>query len=152
MPNWNRVYQGAKRADRRYAPGRGRDWVKVKRYRTIDCIVIGLAGDLDAPKLVLGLVHPDNLAHHLGVTRVVHASALEPLAPLLHRLGPEEPAIPSRWQHDAVPPCRRLPPELVCEVSAGNVDRGRWLRQSATFLRWRPGRSPSDCRLDQLDA
>jgi ATP-dependent DNA ligase len=38
----------AKRADRRYAPGRGRDWVKVKRYRTIDCIVIGVAGDLYA--------------------------------------------------------------------------------------------------------
>ena len=61
----------AKRADRRYASGRVRDWVKVKRYRTIDCIVIGLAGDLDAPKLVLGLRHPDCLAHHFGVTRAL---------------------------------------------------------------------------------
>jgi len=40
----------ARRADRRYAPGRGEDWVKVKRYRTIDCTVIGVAGDLDAPR------------------------------------------------------------------------------------------------------
>ena len=38
----------AKRADRKYAPGRGRDWVKVKRYRTVDCVVIGVAGDTNA--------------------------------------------------------------------------------------------------------
>ena len=47
----------AKRADRGYAQGRGRDWVKIKRYRTVDCVVIGVAGDLGTPKLVLGLTH-----------------------------------------------------------------------------------------------
>jgi ATP-dependent DNA ligase len=140
----------AKRADRRYAPGRGRDWLKVKRYRTIDCIVLGVAGDLDAPRLVVGLMHPDTRAHHLGVTRVVHAAALGPLAPLLDRLGPEEAAIPSRWQHDAVPLWRRLPPELVCEIQATTVDGHRWLRQPGTFLRWRPDLVPDDCSLDQL--
>ena len=57
----------AKRADRRYVPGRGRDWVKVKRYRTVDCVVIGVSGDLDAPKLVLGLRHADGMSHHLVV-------------------------------------------------------------------------------------
>ena len=34
----------AKKSDGHYAPGR-RDWVKVKRHRTVDCVVIGLAGD-----------------------------------------------------------------------------------------------------------
>jgi ATP-dependent DNA ligase len=34
----------AKKSDGHYAPGR-RDWVKVKRHRTVDCAVIGLAGD-----------------------------------------------------------------------------------------------------------
>ena len=42
----------AKRADGRYAPGRTRDWIKVKRYRTADCVVIGIAGEWSAPKLV----------------------------------------------------------------------------------------------------
>jgi ATP-dependent DNA ligase len=140
----------AKRADRRYAPGRGRDWVKVKRYRTIDCVVIGLAGDLQAPKLVLGLQHADCLNHHLGVTRALHPEVLDPVAQLLHKLGPEEPAIRSRWQHDAVPPWRRLPPELVCEIQATTIDAGRWLRQPATFIRWRPDLTPEDCSLDQL--
>lgn len=140
----------AKRADRRYAPGRGRDWVKVKRYRTVDCIVIGVAGDLEAPKLVLGLRHSDYVAHHLGVTRPLQPRALEPLAPLLKELGPEEPAIRSRWQHDAVPPWRRLPPVLVCEIQATTIDDARWLRQPATFIRWRPDLGPEDCSLHQL--
>jgi len=140
----------AKRADRRYAPGRGRDWVKVKRYRTIDCVVIGVAGDLDAPKLVLGLRHSDSQAHLLGLTQALQPAVLEPLAPFLDRLGPEEPAIRSRWQHDAVPPWRRLPPELVCEIHATTIDSGRWLRQPATFIRWRPDLALEDCSVDQL--
>ena len=49
----------AKRAESRYDTGRRRDWIKVKRHRTADCVVIGLAGDLSTPKLVLGLRHGD---------------------------------------------------------------------------------------------
>jgi bifunctional non-homologous end joining protein LigD len=45
----------AKRVDRPSVAGRGRDWVKVKRQRTIDCAVVGITGDLSAPRLVLGL-------------------------------------------------------------------------------------------------
>lgn len=55
----------AKRADGRYVPGR-RDWVKVKRQRTADCVVIGVAGKLEAPALVLALRHADGELHHLG--------------------------------------------------------------------------------------
>src|SRR3989442_884717 len=42
----------AKRADGRYRSGR-RDWIKIKRQRTVDCVVIGVAGDDHAPTLVL---------------------------------------------------------------------------------------------------
>jgi hypothetical protein len=45
----------AKRVDRPSVAGRGRDWVKVKRQRTIDCAVVGITGDLSAPRLALGL-------------------------------------------------------------------------------------------------
>jgi ATP-dependent DNA ligase len=54
----------AKRANSRYDPERRRDWVKVKRYRTADCVVIGIAGELQRPKLVLGLRHKDGNLHH----------------------------------------------------------------------------------------
>ncbi len=61
-------------------------------------------------------------------------------------------AIPSGWQHDAVPPWRRVPAELVCQIRAGNLDGGRWLRQPATVLRRRPDRSPSQCGIEQLQS
>ena len=116
----------AKRADRGYAQGRGRDWVKIKRYRTVDCVVIGVAGDAEAGSRPYS---PDGKAHHVGVTPSLQPGVTGPLLPLLHRLGPQESAIRSRWQHDAVPPWRRLPPELVCEIQATTVDGGRWLRR-----------------------
>jgi ATP-dependent DNA ligase len=56
----------AKRVDRPYASGRMRDWVKVKRQRTVDCVVVGLAGEAASPKLVLALRHADGRLHHLG--------------------------------------------------------------------------------------
>jgi ATP-dependent DNA ligase len=96
----------AKRADRPYAPGRGRDWVKIKRYRTLDCVVIGVAGDVDAAKLVLGLRHPDGISHHLGVTRALRPEAVGPLLPVLQQLGPEESANPCHPGRSAAWPGR----------------------------------------------
>jgi ATP-dependent DNA ligase len=75
---------------------------------------------------------------------------LTPIFALLDQAGPLEAPISWRWQHDAVPAWRRVPAELVCEIRAGNLDRGRWLRQPASFVRWRPDRWPGDCGLDQL--
>src|SRR5437899_2335029 len=46
----------AKRSDSRYPPGQ-RDWVKVKKQRTADCVVIAIVGDRAQPALVLGLRH-----------------------------------------------------------------------------------------------
>src|SRR5438128_8954497 len=59
----------AKRVDRPYSSGRVRDWVKVKRQRTVDCVVIGIAGDVATPKLVLALRHIDGELHHFAVSR-----------------------------------------------------------------------------------
>jgi ATP-dependent DNA ligase len=141
----------AKRRDRPYVAGRARDWVKVKRHHTIDCAVIGVAGDAAAPKLVLGLRHADGQLHHFGVTRPLASDALGPLAAIIAAAGPELPAIRSRWQHDAVPPWRRVEPSLVCEVRVTNLDAARWSRFPVVFLRWRSDRSPRDCALDQFD-
>jgi len=45
-----------------------------------------------------------------------------PIADLLATALPEEAAIRSRWQHDAVPPWRRVEPTMVCEVRVTNLD------------------------------
>jgi ATP-dependent DNA ligase len=142
----------AKRVDRPYVAGRGRDWVKVKRQRTIECAVVGVTGDLSAPRLVLGLRHDDGRLHHFAVSRPISVEDGGPLATLLAEAGPAEAAIKSRWQHDAVPPWRRVEPKLVCEVRVTNLDLGRWARFPVAFVRWRPDRSPDDCALDQLSS
>ena len=54
---------------------------------------------------------------------------------------PAEAASKSRWQHDAVPPWRRVEPKIVCEVRVTNRDLGRWARFPVAFVRWRPDRS-----------
>jgi ATP-dependent DNA ligase len=142
----------AKRLDRPYVAGRARDWVKVKRHRTIECAVVGITGDLSAPRLVLGLRHADGRLHHFAVTRPLAVDEASPLARLLAEVGPEESAIKSRWQHDAVPPWRRVEPNFVCEIRVTNLDLGRWARFPVAFVRWRPDRSADDCSLDQLSS
>jgi ATP-dependent DNA ligase len=77
--NWLSLAPGlegvvAKRTDGRYWPGR-RDWVKIKRHHTVDCAVVGIAGELATPKLVLALRHPDGRLHHLGRLRGCHLSS-----------------------------------------------------------------------------
>ena len=147
LPAWEGVV--AKKSDGHYAPGR-RDWVKVKRHRTVDCVVIGLAGDAVNPALVLGLRHSDGVLHHFAVTRAMEADAGGPIADLLATARPEQAAIRSRWQHDAVPPWRRVEPTMVCEVRVTNLDLGRWARFPVAFVRWRTDRSVDDCGLEQL--
>ncbi|MBV9327440.1 MAG: hypothetical protein JO352_27180 [Chloroflexi bacterium] len=139
----------AKRWDGRYLPGQ-RDWVKVKRRRTIDCVVIGIAGDHTRPWLVLGLRHPDGQLHHLGLARPAKGMLSAQFALVLAGAGPEESPIRSRWQHAAVPTWRRVPPTAVCEVAYTVLDGNRWLRHAARFVRWRPDRSPDDCWFEQL--
>jgi ATP-dependent DNA ligase len=140
----------AKRVDRPYVSGRGSDWIKVKRQRTVDCVVIGMAGNVATPKLVLALRHADGNLHHFAVSRPLAKELAGPLLDTIDRAGAEQPAIPSRWQHDAIPPWRPLPPVLICEVRVTNLDAGRWARFPAAFLRWRPDRSVEDCGLEQL--
>jgi ATP-dependent DNA ligase len=55
----------AKRCDRPYLAGE-RQRIKVKKQRTADCAVIGIAGDRSRPSLVLALRHADGLFHHFG--------------------------------------------------------------------------------------
>jgi ATP-dependent DNA ligase len=152
--DWLRLLPGiegvvAKRQSGRYLPGQ-RDWIKVKRRRTADCVVIGVAGDMARPWLVLGLRHSDNQVHHFGLARPSHAMLTAEFASLLAEAGPEESPIRSRWQHAAVPTWRRVRPIAVCEVAYTVLDGKRWARHAASFVRWRPDRSPDDCWLDQL--
>ena len=111
----------AKRADGRYRPGH-RGWLKVKRQRSVDCVVVGIAGDKRMPMLVLGLRDAAGQLRTFGVTRTVPESLTAPIVSLLVRAGPAQAPIPSRWQYDQVPVWRPVPPEAVCEVRFSNLE------------------------------
>jgi len=72
----------AKRADGRYEAGQ-REWLKVKRRRTVDCVVIDVAGDMTRPWLVLGLRHADGEYHHAGLARCSKGRLGDELASIL---------------------------------------------------------------------
>ncbi len=139
----------AKRADGRYKPGR-REWIKVKRIRTADCVVVRVAGDDTAPILVLALRGSDGELRLCGVTHRIPKDLTEPLEQFIRRAGPPEGPIRSRWQKQEIARWRRVPPEMVCEVSFSNVDVGHRFRHATKLLRWRPDLSAADCRVDQL--
>lgn len=84
------------------------------------------------------------------MTRQLPATAAGPVLDVVMEASAEEPAIRLRWQHDAVPPWRPVPPRLVCEVRVSNLDAGRWARFPAVFLRWRTDRTAEDCGLSTL--
>jgi ATP-dependent DNA ligase len=78
----------AKHCDRPYLAGE-RQWIKVKKQRTADCAVIGIAGDRSRPSLVLGLRHADGLFHHLGrlgVSSVIFGACRPPQHPSTNAL------------------------------------------------------------------
>jgi ATP-dependent DNA ligase len=166
----------AKRASDPYAPGK-RTMAKIKHKRTADCVVAGFRWHKNGPgtligSLLLGLWNADGHLQHVGVTssftmakRAELISVLEPYREavqdhpwrewaLAEAAAAEEgrrmPGATSRWNRGKDLSWVPLRPELVCEVAFDHLQGDRF-RHAATFVRWRPDKSPDDCRYDQLD-
>src|SRR3954451_18599256 len=160
----------AKAIDAPYEPGR-RAMLKVKRERTIDCIVAGyrtVPGQMAVSSLILALYDEACRLRHVGVvTNLPDAqrrALVEELAPLEVPLdehawragfGIERSPIgrllgsASRWTpemaHDWVP----LRPDRVAEVAVTAIDVDRF-RHPARLRRGRPDREAKSCTMDQL--
>jgi ATP-dependent DNA ligase len=162
----------AKRLDAIYAPGR-RAMLKVKHARTADCAVAGFrwhkAGEGVVGSLLLGLYDDRGVLQHVGVTssftmetRRRLAKELEPLrkdALAGHpwrdwaEAGAESQRMPggeSRWSQGKDLSWEPLRVERVCEVKYDHLQGDRF-RHAAIFLRWRPDKTPEECRYDQLE-
>lgn len=164
----------AKPRDLPYEPNK-RSMLKIKHRRTADCVVAGFRWHKDGPgtligSLLLGLYDGDGRLQHVGVTasfKKAHRQALvEELAPFRERAlddhpwaswataNVDEPArkpgMMSRWSQGKDLSWEPLRIERVCEVAYDHLQDGRF-RHAATFLRWRPDRSPDGCRFDQLE-
>jgi ATP-dependent DNA ligase len=147
----------AKRREGGYEPGE-RAMLKIKAMRTADCVVGGFrygSNSKEVVSLLLGLHDEAGLLHHVGFTSSIPAEEKAALTRRLEALveAPgftgDSPGGPSRWSTERTGEWQPLRPELVAEVRYDHVT-GRRFRHGTKFLRWRPDKSPGQCRMDQL--
>jgi len=167
----------AKPLDSPYEPGK-RAMVKVKHARTADCAVAGFRWHKNGPgtmvgSLLLGLYDDGGTLHHLGICSAFltarRKELVKELAPLREGAmeghpwrdwaewadgegdpGQRMPGATSRWNRGKDLSWEPLRVERVCEVAYDHL-QGTRFRHATHFLRWRPDRSPRDCRYDQLE-
>lgn len=167
----------AKRLDGAYEPGR-RAMVKVKHARTADCAVAGFRWHKNGRgtavgSLLLGLYDDSGELHHVGIcsafTEARRRALAEELAPLREGAAEGHPWRDwAEWAERDAEPARRMPGassrwnrgkdlsweplrlERVCEVAYDHLQGDRF-RHATQFLRWRPDRTPRECRYDQLE-
>jgi ATP-dependent DNA ligase len=149
----------AKQLDLPYRSG-DRTMMKMKNYRSADCVVGGFRRTGDgqgAASLLLGLYDETGALNHVGFTSSFKVSE-RPL--LLQRLEPfaggpgftgKAPGEPSRWNRGEESAWEPLRPELVVEVIFDQVTAGRF-RHGTRFMRWRPDKAADQCTCDQLQA
>ena len=148
----------AKRVDVAYASGERTAMEKIKRKRTADCVVGGFRyaskGKI-VGSLLLGLYDDDGILHHVGFTSSLSADERKRITPKLEELAGGEgftgraPGGPSRWSTARSSEWEALDPVLVVEVGYDHFTSGRF-RHGTKFLRWRPDKAPSQCRLSQV--
>ncbi|CAN5560201.1 ATP-dependent DNA ligase [soil metagenome] len=166
----------AKRADQPYAPGK-RTMSKLKHARTADCVVAGFRWHKNGPgtligSLMLGLYNDAGDLQSVGVsasfTMARRAELVEFLEPYRSggledhpwrdwalaeasavEQGRRPPGAQSRWNRGKDLSWEPVRPELVVEVGFDHLQGDRF-RHATTFRRWRPDRTPADCRYDQL--
>jgi ATP-dependent DNA ligase len=144
----------AKQLDAPYIPGKRKGMAKVKRERTIDCVVMGWRPGKEegtVGSLILGLYDGGELrtvGHISGFSAAAKRSMRTMLAPL--ETGESGTAEPSRWTGGRELEWVALRPELVIEVGYDHAAGGR-IRHGARFHRFRDDKQPGDCRFEQLD-
>ena len=169
----------AKRLDAAYQPKK-RAMLKIKHQRTADCVVAGFRWHKNGPgthigSLLLGLFDDDGVLHHAGITSSFtwerREALVEELAPLRGEAleghpwrewaewsvtgdtdasGQRLPGATSRWNRGKDLSWEPLRAERVVEVAYDHLQGSRF-RHATTFKRWRPDKSPDDCRYDQLE-
>jgi ATP-dependent DNA ligase len=153
---WLRSSEGtmAKRLDAPYTPGKRRGMAKVKRERTIECVVMGWRPGKEegtVGSLILGLYDGEELrpvGHISGFSAATKRGLRELLAPL--ESGERGSAEPSRWTGGRDLEWVALRPELVIEVGYDHASAGR-IRHGARFHRFRDDKAPQECRFEDLE-
>jgi ATP-dependent DNA ligase len=145
----------AKRLGLPYLPGSRDGVVKVKPYRTADCVIVGFRWSEKAEgrisTLLLGLYDNkgglDFVGHCSGFPAPVRRELEEELPKLRAPgsiSGDRVPGGQSRWTRGKELDWNPVKPKLVCEVRYDKLERNRF-RHGTRFLRFRPDKNPKDC-------
>jgi ATP-dependent DNA ligase len=145
----------AKRLGVPYLPGSRDGVVKVKPYRTADCVIVGFRWSEKAEgrisTLLLGLYDEkgglDFVGHCSGFPAPVRRELEEELPKLRAPgsiSGERVPGGQSRWTRGKELDWNPVKPKLVCEVRYDKLEKNRF-RHGTRFLRFRPDKNPKDC-------
>jgi len=143
----------AKECDAVYKPGQRKGMVKVKRVRTIDCVIVGWRPGKEegtVGSLILGLYENGKLrpiGHTSGLKAKEKRELVKTLKP--YETGEKGSGDPSRWDANRELEWYALRPELVVEVTYDHTSGGR-IRHGSKIVRWREDKAPKDCKIDQL--
>ena len=131
----------AKRKDSPYITGRSNDWLKVKREKTVDCVIVGYITKIrKIGSLGLGLYDNGRLTYVGQVGTGFRESLLDELAKELIRSS-NGVVLPKNVQP--------VVPNKVCEVRYLEYTRDHRLR-APVFLRIREDKPPEECTVDQV--
>src|SRR6478735_8226163 len=145
----------AKRLGLPYLPGSRDGVVKVKPYKTADCVIVGFRYSEKAEgrisTLLLGLYDKDGeldfVGHCSGLTAGLRKQIEEALPKLRAPGFVSDKRIPggqSRWTQGRELDWNPVRPELVCEVRYDKLEKNRF-RHGTRFIRFRPDKDPKDC-------
>jgi ATP-dependent DNA ligase len=150
----------AKKLGTAYLPGSRDGVVKVKKYKTADCVIVGYR-DSDKAKgristLLLGLYGNDGeldfVGHCSGMPAAVRKQ-IEAELPKLREPGflsdKRIPGGQSRWTAGKELAWNPVRPELVCEVRYDKLEKNRF-RHGTRFIRFRPDKDPDQCTWRQV--
>ena len=141
----------AKRKDSTYVQGaRDGSWLKIKKLRSCDCIVIGYTKGSGSRSdtfgaLLLGLYNNNRLVYIGKVGTGFSQRKLKTLWKTFQQLRTNIPLIGQHLSDEI----KWLKPELVCEVLYQTVTNDGRLRMPR-FMRLRNDRMPSECTMDQI--
>jgi ATP-dependent DNA ligase len=148
----------AKRRDAPYGAGTRDAMVKVKNYRSADCVVGGFRYGTKSNlvgSLLLGLYDDAGLLHHVGFTSSITRAEKPALTAKIEKLkgGPgftgNTPGGPSRWSTERSAEWAPLKPKLVVEVCYDHFS-GERFRHGTRLMRWRPDKAPEQCTMEQV--
>jgi ATP-dependent DNA ligase len=144
----------AKRLGSSYLPGSRDAVLKIKPYKTADCVIVGLRWKEKPSRiatLLLGLYRDDGKTDYVGSAAVAaskHAQIAELVLPLVEGAPDRGFSEPNRWGTGELEEAA-VRPELVAEVRYDKVQGSRF-RHGTRFLRFRPDKDPKQCTWKEL--